>query len=841
MRLNWLRTHAVRMAMRMKHLLTRMVKGPSEGWTAFVLVLLSVMLAVWSVGSIFRVPTPGLSALALYGVMLGLILAKLRLRWWHIVATGILLGVVLSVYHLTDLVEGPGFGSRFVEVITRLFVWGRSFVEDGVSADLLPLSFFPVFISWMVGYVCSWSLFSKRSVWGALLPSGIAIVASLMVVTSGEQMVRLYLYLLVAIVLVARVSAIERQDNWRLKGVQYSRADSGLRVPDALWFAVVLVLVTSLLPVQPARVDALTAGWDRIVAPVRIAAGSFVRTSDPGPGESVGFVRLFEPTQPFGGETILHGEPVLVVTAPFPVYLRARSYDIYTSRGWETGDTLLMPPVWTPEQGVETDYDKLRELHVSVRVMNPLTADEPMFLAGYPLGLSVGYRIEVARPARYPILITRSEGELLFVPQRQLPPDLLEFVLQLHELSGQLGRVLTESEIASVLPGDVVFAHWERGRGGDVFVVERRLPVPPDTLSVLTTNELAAGRAYQARVLVSSATASELHAADTDYPGWVLDRYLQLPYDLPPRVVYLAQTVVENAETPYDKAVAIRDYLRTLEYALDIEAPPEGVDGVDYLLFELERGYCQYFASAMAVLLRASGVPARVAVGYGPGEAVQEHPVDDRTGTPILEHEARQRTFIVRDSHAWCEVFFPEYGWITFEPTPGYSVLPRGDFVIVPPDDGGGGSVPPGEPEVPGTLPGGGEGPESSALWYAWLLGTAAGLALLAVVGRLLWERLLGWVDEPRVAYARVDHLAALGGLSANATATPYEFGRRLAVAVPEVSADLTGIVDTYVRTCYGPRSLTEEDRSLVADAWPRVRNRLLRRCIQRLVPVRLR
>ena len=150
---------------------------------------------------------------------------------------------------------------------------------------------------------------------------------------------------------------------------------------------------------------------------------------------------------------------------------------------------------------------------------------------------------------------------------------------------------------------------------------------------------------YQATSLISKAGSSKLRQAGTAYPDWVRARYLQLPSTLTQRVRDLAQQITVGKQTPYDKAVAIEEYLRNIPYDETVEGPPDGTDPVHWFLFDEKRGYCDYYSSAMAVLLRAAGVPARVSRGYAQGE------YNSSTGT-----------FVVRelDAHAWPEVFFPD-------------------------------------------------------------------------------------------------------------------------------------------------------------------------------------
>jgi hypothetical protein len=136
-----------------------------------------------------------------------------------------------------------------------------------------------------------------------------------------------------------------------------------------------------------------------------------------------------------------------------------------------------------------------------------------------------------------------------------------------------------------------------------------------------------------------------------------LERYLQLPEGLPGRVGDLAAQITAGASTPYERAVAVQDWLQanTL-YDLTVAREPEGVDAVDHFLFETQRGFCEHIASAMVVLLRSAGVPARIATGYGPGE---RNPL---TGYFEVRHS---------DAHAWVEVALPGLGWMTFDPTFG--------------------------------------------------------------------------------------------------------------------------------------------------------------------------
>jgi transglutaminase-like putative cysteine protease len=170
---------------------------------------------------------------------------------------------------------------------------------------------------------------------------------------------------------------------------------------------------------------------------------------------------------------------------------------------------------------------------------------------------------------------------------------------------------------------------------------------------------------YQVTSWADDFTLTRLRAAGTDYPAAITNAYLQLPGSVPPRVRQLAKNIAGDAATPYDMAQRIQDYLRiTYTYKLDVPPPPPGRDAVDYFLFEAPGGFCTYYASAMAVMLRAEGVPARVVTGFAMGQY-------DYT------HSAYRVT--LADSHAWVEVYFPHLGWVEFEPTSALATFPRRD------------------------------------------------------------------------------------------------------------------------------------------------------------------
>lgn len=144
------------------------------------------------------------------------------------------------------------------------------------------------------------------------------------------------------------------------------------------------------------------------------------------------------------------------------------------------------------------------------------------------------------------------------------------------------------------------------------------------------------------------------------------DKYLTLNNDVPQRVRQLAADIVGSATNPYDKARLLETYLRTLPYDLNVPLVEEDRDLVDAFLFDIRRGYCDYFASAFVVMARSVGLPARLATGYAAGTEVAPG----------------QWVVTEADAHSWPEVYFEGVGWIPFEPTP--SQPPSNQPVVLP-------------------------------------------------------------------------------------------------------------------------------------------------------------
>jgi hypothetical protein len=350
-----------------------------------------------------------------------------------------------------------------------------------------------------------------------------------------------------------------------------------------------------------------------------------------------------------------------------------------------------------------------------------------------------------------------------------------------------------------------------------------------DPAVVRLATMLRKGQQYTVWSAASVASEDQLRKAGDQYPKG-MEKYLQLPPNVPERVKQRAEEVTASAQTPYDKALAIEAMLRALPYETKVPTPPADRDWVDYTLFDVQTGYADSLATAMTVMLREVGVPARVVTGFAPGH------FDEEEGAYfIFESEA----------HAWVEVFFPRLGWINFEP----SVLRDLPFrpteetsIILPITDGMfSGDSPDMYMEDP-YFDGFGEfvpfeAPRNDTPWIVGLgvVGAlivavvAAWFAMMALLRRGL--RGLPWHAQ---WYGQFRRLAGWAGLAGRESQTPFEYTTWLETRYPGTGKLVRPITECYVQGAYSGQEPGPEELARASKAWESLRRPLARRVFLR-------
>jgi transglutaminase-like putative cysteine protease len=357
-------------------------------------------------------------------------------------------------------------------------------------------------------------------------------------------------------------------------------------------------------------------------------------------------------------------------------------------------------------------------------------------------------------------------------------------------------------------------------------------PDQQDVTSIRPPDRLKEGVQYRVDSTLSNASVGRLRTAPVQYPAWVTSSYLQLPPDFSRRVAAKARELSLSADNPYDKAVAIEQHLRTLAIDTKIDPAPPKRDSVEYFLFTLGRGYFDYHASAMVVMLRSIGIPARLAVGYiiRPQDRIPD------TGTYVVSEA---------NAFAWPEVYFPTLGWVEFNPTPSEPRISRtgGDDqeffgnldeeIIEEPGLPGAGVAPvdPAAPVIDDLQDDGGSN-LIGRIVLSLILVFAGVTALGGGLFQYSWQRGLGGLDYPVQVWEKTMRLARWAKIRPLPQETPRDIVARLRRELPEVN-DIDYLGESFLRSRYGAKALAPAEKERLATVWKDVRTTLLRRLLR--------
>ena len=804
---------------------------PSQGWATFGLLIMTLLIVGESVEAAEWVDSTGLITLLLWSSVVGLVLAKVRTSWILLIPAGLIIGAMSLMWIAIGTVEGANQAERIRETIQRLDVWWDAASGGGISTDLLPFLIMLLAIGWVVGFLGSWFIFRRNNVWIAVVLLGSAILTNLSFLPDSF-IPRFFLFVFFAMLLVVRLSIIQKHEAWKRLSIKFNAGSGWLTLHATLWLSVLVIALAILLPMRVYTNETVAQVWSIGRTPIATAEDFFARLFASLPSKKDHPGRLFGKWLPFIGNISFGGEPVGWATTEYPSYWMSQTYNYYSSKGWiatgtdllEIGPDILPPP--TTDNLKRESKDQVMQLGF---------ATDKILIGGGYSWISHGGTVESLAPRKFDIRMSDTSEDGF------LPDDIQELASEIRQEMRTHKASEAYKELTRRIPPDLLVLEVNADQSGFMrsFVLQRKAPTTPDLVAWNFSKQIQEHEAYRTISHVSVATDDDLRDAPAEYSGFVTDHYLQLPPTLPQRVKDLAERVTTGLDNPLDKTVAIRDYLRSPEftYSQDIEAPPSDMDGVDWFLFESKAGYSDYYGSAMAVMLRAVGVPARMAAGYAPGEL----------------SEAGYRVIRDWDSHGWVQAYFPNYGWIDFEPTPKWPEHQR----VVPPalvdelgvDTSGGGleDIDPflEEFDLLDELRGGvGRGvggviPGIDLTKYLIPIAAALGSAgVLWLVWSFIWNFGLGPLGPEAKLYAKLTRLGWLAGIGRRRGQTPIEYGRLVADVLPAVSEGAEKITTSYAVHRYGNRTSDEEAILEIADAWKSIRLRLAARVFERLVPL---
>lgn len=831
---------------------------PYEDGLTLVILLGMLASVAWSVQLAGWLNGPVTQPTVFIGGVMGILAARHRfgLPIAHLAA--FVFGWIVIFWQVGQSADGGNIIETSRDVWERFFLWLEAAREGGISRDPLPFEVLLLSVAWIVSYVSSWILFKFRNVWLTALILGTAIVINLSY-RQGQYEYTMFIFVALAIVLFAHITAIQRVIQWESAGIRFPDHLRGLSIQFGATLGIVVVLAAAVLPLWEPRNDQVNAVWDTFKDPFRTLEDDVSRLLSGIKGSRSNGFAPFNDALPFKGSINLPNEPVMFVDSVFPTLHAGRIYTEYTSQGWLTGPTIEQR-VLRGDVLVRREDLKARQL-ITQRFIPNVDTDWVMPV-GNTLSISQAGVSEVLAPVEW--ILTMIEGDLGSLPAdvRGFADDLRdEFVFRDKEKEevALIGQVLIEQKISELLPDGLTVVWLGLDRSGSLhnLRVGRTAPPPIEQISFTPDETIKRLNPYLVDQLISTATDEELNAAGTDYPAWVTDRYLQLPDELPITVHSLAERIVSRAgaETPLEKALSLQGFLQNQGYSQAIDGPRPDQDAVEYFLFDTVdepcpndgsrspckdnqlKGYSQYFGSAMAVMLRSVGVPSRMVAGYAPGSFLPE-----------------QTRFIIRgsDRHGWAQAYFPGYGWIDVEATPGFASFSRG---LALPASARTSDLPPlteGELFEADFFP----DEELSELDAAARLLAAeqrqaglargidvpiiiivapiAGILALLTLGMTLWHFGLGKLTPAERAYVKMNRLGRLAGLRRADSQTATEYAGTLATRLPTITTQAYAIAGGYQACVYGHR-VGEDDAVEMNAAWKRIRTALMRRALRRI------
>ena len=382
-------------------------------------------------------------------------------------------------------------------------------------------------------------------------------------------------------------------------GPQISRYAPFITLPAAILLVLVVFLGMQAPNVQPMLTDPYTL-WNNLQTNRSfLSAGGNSSIFSLGGGAVSGYGR---DDSSLGGQLTLNQTPVMSVVSPQRSYWRGETRSRYTGEGWITSE-------------VEREA-----------ALSPVSAKLPV-ASGRESDSSRLQTVEVTQTVtmaelgkEYPVLF----GAYAIDRVRSITPDGPGVDLSPLQWSPRLSELRWAGSSQRIYP-----------------------------VSYTLTSKIPVVREEELRKLPAALPSTD-----------GLEEYLAVPESLPARVRELALQVTASGQNLYDKVKRLEQYLATtFPYTTtpNLNAG-QSKDFVDRFLFEIKEGYCDYFSTAMAVMLRSIDIPSRWVKGFAPGEATAD-------GEYLVRNS---------DAHSWVEVYFPGYGWLPFEPTSGFSLPVNG-------------------------------------------------------------------------------------------------------------------------------------------------------------------
>jgi transglutaminase-like putative cysteine protease len=755
----------------------RLPAAPEEGWASVALVgVMAFVMAMaiddagWVIGN--GDLTNFLWIATFLGVAAGFLGAKVGWNRWVANAFGaVFAALIVPILVGQVLKPGAGLGAQYVATADAAANAYRDLIvlELPVTREIGHHLLILGLLCWGTGQFAASAVFRHHRPLSAVVVIGAILVAN-MAATQHDQLFFLIGFSVAALFLLTRLHALDEQATWARRRIGDPSAVGAIYLRGGAVFIIIAVLGAFTLTAT-ARSQPLAGAWDDMkpwLLDVSAAIQRFLPTLEDSRG--IGGVQ-FGPTAPIRGSWTTDGGLALTVERDpvddYPYYWRAVAYDRFNGLGWEwTGgeDTVTLPRAAGDEILTGT-YDQ---------VLPPGTKDITFRVT--PNELRGSYAVSPLAP-----LAIDRDSELLGAGE--------EAFFQALEISGH-----------------------------DPYSITARVPLAGDEDGGLTQNKL--------------------RAAGDGYPLEIALRYTQLdPGVVGPEAQQVLDDVLLKLEAngltknPYDLSMALVAELHSRRFNYDPNVTDMQAQCGDLSIAECfakyRHGYCEHYATLMAVLLRSEHIPARFVHGFLPGE------LDERTGVETILNSA---------AHAWVEVYFPGSGWVMFDPTGGNLdqtiPLPSGRLVASAPPSRFPSLIPINErdQEGPSRNPGGAVPPTTTGGVppAGYVLIALVFVAALILAAFLVWRRGPRGPLTPEGAWTGIGRLAARFGYGPRPTQTAYEYATALGEVLPGIRPELETVATAKVESAYGRRVLGDDRIQVLRDAYAKLRVELLRLLFRR-------
>jgi hypothetical protein len=776
------------------------IRSTYLSWLKLLFLVVSLGIVVWCADQArWLNPEPSLLTILLIGIFFGFITAKSRSGIVKSLGLAAIAGGLVLFWQCLMVTQGLTLTSRAISLLDNISLYW-SYQELGAPIPVtIHLTIIFGAISWIIGYFSSWYLIKKSNPWPAVFTGTIFLLIILNFWPGAN-----YTYFLVFLASALILLFLTNYSNILSKTFpRSSDTNTVLKV----WIGLALGII----------IVALTVTW--ISPGFKIAqVAEFARSSNPFTSKiDQNWQNFFAKVPGSGTPTLVHGgqtdltfggslevsdQVYFIVESGQQNYWKTQIFDQYESTGWRTSPSM---DISIPSKVIENITSDGQITNLFTYTLIPQLKTNVLPTVGEFLGADSNIMVKTLMPMTFQIDLLDSSSD------SSLPPDIAELAQTIRSARFSSRRMF-DSQILALIPPDLKLGELQRsGYRIQAISVSRNATESGNGIALSTAEPLDPQKRISIEVdIPAKASADDLTRAGEAYPKEITDRYLQLPPALPSRVKDLAENITQTALTPYEKAKSLKDYLARFPYSLTINTPEAGVDGVDYFLFTQKSGYCTYFASAMTVMLRAAGIPARLVTGF-----------------LSVEYDKVSHLSVLRDKdyHAWTEIYFPGYGWITFDATPG-SVISAADqsssnfSQILPAGDS------PGQDSS--------DNETSPSSFFSF--GSKGGLHLLYLLvltmmgGLLIFYILFRWkIRYHPGLYPSLVFLSKIAGLGPKPWQTPMEFSNQLIARLPDQSKTINRIIENYSFDIYS-NDKTVQRIDIDKQSWFKLRSSIIKR-----------